>query len=182
MSFAEYRAKLKELLRDLDKLPRGRKDAERFEQLVGEMIRLCFFRNLGNVVHRVPSTEGTVIRDWMASNRAITGFWSIVRQKYDATQVTWEVKNYDKLCADDFHQAGYYMSNAAGRFVVVVHRGQDMGNRYLRHVRRIADDKQGMVMILTGKDVRALLSQVLAGHSAEDYLHELYDRACRAIS
>jgi hypothetical protein len=42
-----------------------------------------------------------------------------MRDKYHATQVIWECKNYDDLAADDFHQAAYYMNNTAGRLVVI---------------------------------------------------------------
>jgi hypothetical protein len=182
VSFDAYRRKVKRLLHDLDRLPRGASGAERFEESVGEMIKLCFFRCLANVEAKVRSREGTVIRDWIASNRAARGIWALVREKYDATQVIWECKNYDQLSADDFHQASYYMNSVVGRFVIIVFRGQDLRRSYTRHVERIADDKRGMVLILTENDVRVFLRQALKGNFKEDHIYEVYDRACRAIS
>ena len=182
VSFDGYQHKLSGILHDLDKLPRGTEGAYRFEELVGDMIKLCFFRSLTNVQPKVRSRESTVIRDWIASNRASSGFWAVMRNKYHATQVIWECKNYDNLSADDFQQTAYYMNNTAGRLVVVVFRAQELDNSYARHVERIANDKQGMVLLLTEKDVRVFLRQAMNGKFKEDHINEVYDRVCRAIS
>jgi hypothetical protein len=105
-----------------------------------------------------------------------------MREEYKATQVIWECKNYVQLSADDFHQTAYYMNHTAGRLVVVVFRGQDLDASYNRHVERIANDKQGMVLLLTEKDVRVFLRQAMNGKFKEDHINEVYDRVCRAIS
>ena len=47
-----------------------------------------------------------------------------MRQRYDATQVIWECKNYENLKADDFHQVAYYSTKAMGRLVMVAFRGK----------------------------------------------------------
>jgi len=182
MSFDGYQQKLRGILYDLDKLPRGREGASQFEELIGQVIKLCFFRSLTNVQPKVRSRDATVIRDWIASNRAPAGFWAVVRDKYHATQVIWECKNYDRLSADDFQQTAYYMNNTVGRLVVVVFRGQELEASYARHVERIANDKQGIVLILTEKDVRVFLRQAMNGKFKEDHINEVYDRVSRLIS
>jgi len=182
VSFDGYQNKLKGIIHELEKLPRGREHASKYEIIVGDMIKLCFFRSLTNVQPKVRSREGTVIRDWVASNRAATGFWAVIREKYHATQIIWECKNYDQLAADDFQQASYYMTSAIGRFVIMVFRGQELDSSYARHVERIANDKQGIVLILTEKDVKVFLRQAMNGKFREDHINELYDRVCRNIS
>ena len=182
VSFDGYQQKLRGILHDLDQLPRGQANAVRFEELVGDIIKLCFFRSLTNVQPKVRSREGTVIRDWVASNRAHSGFWAIIRERYQATQVIWECKNYDQLSADDFQQSAYYMTNPIGRFVIIVFRGQVLDAAYARHVERIAHDKQGIVLILTEKDVRVFLRQAMNGKFKEEHINEIYDRVCRTIS
>lgn len=103
----EYTTQLDELAEDLGSLPVGAGHAEEFEELVGRVIQLCFSRSLGNVEPKSRSVDGRVIRDWVAGNRAVSGFWETIRTRYGATQVIWECKNYAKLGAEDFQQMAY---------------------------------------------------------------------------
>jgi hypothetical protein len=182
VTFDDYHHKLDELLKRLEYLPKGSSGAAEFEDFVGEVIRLCFFRSLTNLQAKVRNNASVVIRDWIVSNRAPSGFWEVVRSKYDATQVIWECKNYETLHADDFHQAAYYMNNVVGRFVVIVYRGQDVEASYYRHIERIAKDKNGMVLLLTEKDVKVFLRQAIKGKVKEDHINEIFDRTLRTVS
>lgn len=103
----QYIDALDEVEGRLASVPRGSAGARAFEQVVGDVLRLCFYRVLENVEERVRSIDGGVVRDWVTSNRAQSGFWSVMRTRYNATQVVWECKNYDDLKADDFHQSTY---------------------------------------------------------------------------
>ena len=181
ITFDDYHNKLRGMLNRLDSLPVGREGAGDFEELIGDLVKLCFFRSLTNVQPKVRNISGVVIRDWIASNRAIAGFWEIVRTKYDATQVVWECKNYKELHADDFHQTAYYMNDVGGRFVVIVYRG-DSDNSYLRHVERIAKDRKGFVLLLAEKDIKVFIRQALNGKVKEDHINQLYDNAERAVT
>ena len=89
----EYHETLAALQEDLKTLPTGRPDAGRFEEIVGEIIKLCFFKSLYNVQQRVRDVDGRVIRDWIAANHASSGFWEMVRLRSVATQIVWECKN-----------------------------------------------------------------------------------------
>ena len=118
VSIADYQQALSELRDNLKSLPFGPKHASEFEDLMGEVLRLCFFRALTNVEPKVRSVDNRIIRDWVAANHSEEGFWALVRQKYGAVQIIWECKNYGDLAAEDFQQAAYYMSEAGGRFVL----------------------------------------------------------------
>lgn len=104
INLTDYHERLTQMLENLDSLPRGDATAAGYEDLVGDLIRLCFFYSLTNVEPKVRDHEGRVIRDWIAANRAPSGFWEIIRLRYGATQIIWECKNYNDLSADDFHQ------------------------------------------------------------------------------
>jgi hypothetical protein len=181
VSFNDYNLKLKEMLDRLDYIEKGRAGATEFEDFVGELIKLCFFRALTNVQPKARNNQTVVIRDWIASNRAANGFWEVIRQKYDAVQVTWECKNYEHLAADDFHQVAYYMSNVAGRFVVIAYRALELDSSYYKHIERIAKDSKGMVLLLTEKDLRVFIRQAIKGKVREDHINEIFDRTLRAI-
>jgi hypothetical protein len=182
VTFDGYHHSLQKLLDRLAYIPKGKEGATEFENFVGDVIKLCFFRSLTNVQSKVRNNGGVVIRDWIASNRAPVGFWEVVRSKYDATQIIWECKNYDDLHADDFHQASYYMNNVVGRFAIVAFRGQEVDSSYYRHIERVAKDKHGMILLLTEKDLRVFLRQALNGKVKEDHINELFDRTVRTVS
>lgn len=181
ITLATYQDRLHHLVATLDSVARGHKDSQKFEEIIGESIRLCFYRSLVNVEPRVRDAKGTVVRDWMASNVASSGFWEIIRQRYQAVQVIWECKNYDDLEAEDFHQASYYMSTPVGKFVIIVFRG-DMKNHYYEHIKRIATDRNGLILLLTEKDVKVFLRQAINGKVKETHIQEIYDKTIRKIS
>lgn len=164
----------------LDSIPLGPAGAEDFEQAVGDVLKLCFFRSLENPEHRVRTVTGEVIRDWIASNRAQTGFWAAMRQRYDALQVVWECKNYEQLKSSDFHQVSYYMANAIGRFVVIAYRGEMQGS-YYQHIRRISE-QNGMVLPLGIRDLKTFVRQNRNGKIKEDHLQDRYDSIARKVS
>src|SRR6185369_4275745 len=133
ISLAEYQDKLRTAADNLKTLPTGDAHAAAFEDQVGEIIKLCFFKSLSNVESKSRDIKGRVIRDWIAANRANFGFWEMIRQKYGSTQIIFECKNYKELAADDFHQLLYYQSSEIGNFAVCVFRG-DVKPGYYEHI------------------------------------------------
>ncbi|MCB9710716.1 MAG: transposase [Nitrospiraceae bacterium] len=176
-----YQSKLEQLSVDLKSLEKGRPGQSKFEDIVGEVIRLCFYRSLVNVETKVREVDGTIIRDWVASNVSNAGFWERVRSRYQAVQVIWECKNYDDLKADDFHQAAYYMSRSGGKFVALVFRG-DIKNHYFDHIKRISLETDGIVLLITEKDLMVFLRQSLNGKVKEAHIQGIYDKTIRQIS
>lgn len=96
-------------------------------------------------------------------------------------QVIWECKNYDDLKADDFHQAAYYMSRSGGKFVALVFRG-DIKNHYFDHIKRISLETDGIVLLITEKDLMVFLRQSLNGKVKEAHIQGIYDKTIRQIS
>jgi len=182
IDIATYTKQLEQLRENLKTLPHGDAKASEFEDIVGNLIRLCVFSALTNVEPKVRNLDGRVVRDWIAGNHSSSGFWELVRQKYGATQVIWECKNYGELRADDFHQAAYYMTEPIGRFVVVAYRRKEKKKFYFEHIRRIATDKNGIVLLLDERDLDVFLRHALNGKSNQAHLQEQYDLTVRQIS
>jgi hypothetical protein len=159
----------------------GVESASKFEECVGEVLKLCFFRSLANVEEQVREQDQVIRRDWVASNRGSAGFWEMVRQRYGAVQVVVECKNYADLAASDFHQAGYYMSNVGGKFVILVFRGE-IKNHYFDHVKRLASKEDGLVLLLNDKDLQVFVRQAINGKVKDDHIQDRFDRTVRAIS
>lgn len=182
ITFEGYQEKLQKLIDDLKTLPCGKNDAGNFENIIGDIIRLCFFRSLTNVEPKSRNVDGIVIRDWIAANRAQSGFWEMIRHRYNATQVIWECKNYEELNADDFHQTNYYINREIGKFSVIAFRGQETKKSYYTHLKRISNDKDGVVLLLNERDLLVFLRQALKGKVKEDHIHQIYDKTIRGIS
>jgi hypothetical protein len=179
----EYKEELNKTLAELKELPVGKDGAARFEALVGSIIKLCFFKSLTNVQPKERTIEGSVIRDWVASNRAHNGFWEVIRNKHGATQVVWECKNYEDLSADDFHQAQYYMNKTSGQFAVIAFRGNKVKDSYLKHIANIANrNDAGVVLPLTQNDLEVFLRQAIKGTFKEAHIQDRYDSIVRQIS
>ncbi len=178
-----YKDRLTQLLADIENTPTGDEYDRDYERIVGDIIGLCFFRVLCNVEPQVRDVDGRVIRDWVASNVASSGFWEMIRERYLASQVIWECKNYTELTAGDFHQTAYYMGNAIGHFSVVCFRGERSDkSHYYQHIRRIASNHNGMVLLLTDKDLQVFVRQSLNGKVKEEHIRDIYDTTVRKIS
>ncbi|NJO83214.1 MAG: hypothetical protein HC828_10605 [Blastochloris sp.] len=183
IDLVDYQAQLRALAEELSICPAGDAAASQYEDIVGKVIRLCFFRSLTNIEPRVRDIDGRVIRDWIAANRADFGFWQVVRQRYEATQVIWECKNYAELGADVFHQCAYYMTREIGRFVVLCFRGEEIKNHHFEHIKRVAREKDGGIILpLTDRDLQVFIRQALNGKHKEDHIQDIYDKVSRKIS
>jgi hypothetical protein len=176
-----YENKLFALDAELKTLPPGEETAADYENIVGEILKLCFYKYFTNVQQRVRNVGGTVVRDWIVSNVAKSGFWEVVRQRYNATQVIWECKNFESLGADAFQQINYYINKQIGVFVVVVFRGERK-KWYDQHIKRIAEIHNGMVLLLTDNDLITLMRQARKGKDSDNHLRDIFDNAVRSIS
>jgi hypothetical protein len=182
ISLDNYREKLQQLSTDLKSLPTGQEHDQEYEKLVGEVIRLCFFRVLSNVESQVRNISGRVRRDWIASNRATTGFWEMIRLKHQATQIVWECKNYADLGPDDFHQADYYMNKQIGFFGIICFRGE-IKEHYYEHIQRVSNQKEGgVLLLLRDRDLDVFIRQAINGKERDSHITEIYDTTIRKIS
>ena len=177
----EYRDFLSSLMDNLKTLPSGRDSARVYEEIVGDMIRLCFFRPLNNVQEQVREVDGAIRRDWVASNRGQFGFWEMIRSRYKATQIIFECKNYSDLSSSDFQQASYYMTDAAGKFVVIAFRGE-IKKHYFEHIKRAMNNNGGMILLLNDKDLNVFMRQARNGVVKDDHIMDRYDHTVRSIS
>ena len=176
-----YIGRLDSLAEELKTLPDGKKHATKWEDVVGDIIKLCFFKWLSNVEPRNRDVDGCVIRDWIASNRAKTGFWNMIFHKYGATQIIWECKNYSDLQASDFQQISYYINSNIGKFGLIAFRGE-VQKHYYEHIKRIANEKEGLVLLLTNRDLEVFVRQAKNGKTSEGHIQDKFDTTIRMIS
>lgn len=182
-----YQQALATLAEDLRTLPTGDADgdAKAFEDIVGKMIRYCFYRWLGNAEPKARNFNGRVIRDWFVANLANEGFWEAIRHRYDAPHIIWECKNYAELGSGDFHQANYYLTQPCGGCCVIAYRGEDGKKKsYYEHISRIASarDGKGIVLLVNERDLQVFIRQAQSGKTRDSHIRAIYDDTIRAIS
>lgn len=181
LDLGEYNSRLDDLLLRIDLIETGNEYDQEYEAIVGDVIKLCFFRDLTNVQSHVRDYEGKVIRDWIASNVSTIGFWHSMKGAYRANQIIWECKNYENLSASDFHQIAYYMNDTIGRFAVLCYRGE-MKDSYFPHIKRIAEDRKGLVILLRDKDLKVFVRQARNGKVKDAHIQRIFDETSRRCS
>ncbi|TWU11677.1 hypothetical protein CA54_04860 [Symmachiella macrocystis] len=183
IDLVEYQDKLDSLAEELSTLPKGEKHATEYEDVVGQVIKYSLFHVLTNLEPQSPGKKGRVRRDWIAANVAHAGFWNMVRNRYGATQVVFECKNYETLDSSDFQQMGYYLSRPIGGFGVIAFRGE-IKNHYYEHIQRIANQQNGnaIVVLLGDRDLRVFIRQARNGGVKDGHIQDIYDKTVRKIS
>ncbi|ELP33262.1 hypothetical protein RBSWK_02759 [Rhodopirellula baltica SWK14] len=184
ISTEDYVERLDTLSKKIKTVECGTESAADWEDVVGETIRLCFFPWLGSLEAKSRTVDNRVIRDWVASNLASGGFWEAMRQRYNALNVIWECKNYEKLSASDFQQANYYVSELSGLVIVVFRGPRDEKKHYLEHIRRISSKANGnaIVLLANDQDLQTFVRQCHKGQFLDTHVRAIYDETIRAIS
>ena len=59
---------------------------------------------------------------------------------------------------------------------------RDPKKHYFEHIRRIADKDNGIVLMITQKDLEIFIRQSINGKSNQAHIQELYDQTVREIS
>lgn len=69
---------------------------------------------------------------------------------------------------------------------VIAYRGEagqvELPRGYVEHVRRISQEKDGIVLLLTDQDLRVFIRQAISGEVKDAHIQDKYDRMVRAIS
>jgi hypothetical protein len=111
------------LISELDSIEKGNDDATLFEDWVKRAIELIAARKLLNIQLR-PNGNASSRRDIVATSMALDGFWRRIREDYGSRQIIFEVKNYEKLSADEYRQCSAYLGQEYGRIGFIVCRDQ----------------------------------------------------------
>ena len=178
-----YIAKLNELTDCLKSLESGHEGSRSYENLIGEVLKYCFYRQFNNIVSHERDCNGTTIKDWYAANVASEGFWEMIRIKYNATQIIWECKNYYPLKSDDFAQIEYYL-NDTNRFAVICFRGKEdiFSHNANNHLLKIMHQKKALVLLLNDRDIEVLIRQAINGKKSSDaHLRDRFDATERLM-
>lgn len=171
---------------NLDKIvPAGRTHFREYEHYVRVIFNYLFFDELGDgqpQSRTEPENEGLEIRDIIFANRANSGFWKDLKEKYRVSEVIVDAKNTNDTTRDDLRQLYCYLKPALGFWGFIVCRTQPSSTlrAFNRTLYQNFSQKRGL-LILSDDDLRRMVEIKRRGNNPSDYLQELMSEFVRSI-
>ena len=155
-------------------IPTGRDHYRKYEHSVRVTMNYLFSGHLGEAKPQSrtePGNEGNEIRDLVCQNRAQTGFWKDLKDKYFCSEILFEAKNETELTRGDLRQIYCYLKPALGLWGFIVCREEqpDKIHAYNRTLFKNFTQTRG-VLILTDDDLRKMAGIRLRGRDPSDYI------------
>lgn len=167
-----------ELIDSLASCNPGKTDCYVYQALVGEILECLFTPPLGKPIPELSDKLEANRRDFIMSNYAESGFWSFLRQKYDADYIVIDAKNYTRKVKkpEVLQIANYLKPHGAGLFGLIFSRkgGDASGCEHTLREQWIIHRK--LILVLDDDDIKAMLMAKSDGRSAEDILGRRIER------
>lgn len=178
------KAKLGQIIGELDRMPVGDDGAGEFEEWCARAIQIIFAVQLSNIeLH--PNGAAVQRRDVVGTNLTQSPFWKRIREDYQVRQVIFEIKNYRDLGPDEYRQMTTYLTGEYGNAGFIVTRDETenlLSDRELPWMREIHNKQHKLVVKLTGTFFRRILSKLRSPQrhdEADLQLNKLFDRYTR---
>ena len=128
----------------------------------------------GEVTDQSANNSGPTFihRDLIVPNYTEEGFWSFMRQKYEADYVVIDAKNYTRKVKkqDVLQLANYLKSHGAGLFGLIISRngGDSFGCEHTLREQWLIHRK--LIIVLDDEDIKAMLMAKSDGRRPEEIL------------
>jgi hypothetical protein len=168
-------ATLRTKFRELRDLPTGRSDGadRRFEDLSTDLLTSLLYPTLEFAQSRVRTASGAHIRDLIFYNDGKTVFWRDLRERYDARQPVFELKNVMVLDAEHVNQLYRYLDAEFGRFGILVTRNP-APPAVQRNIVDLHSSKGVAVLCMNDRDLELMLSVMDSGRDPSDVLKKVF--------
>jgi hypothetical protein len=176
---------LDELKRIGETIAPGRRYFRDYEDQVRVTINFLFLDDLSEAKAQVrtePSNGGVEIRDLICQNRADSGFWKDLKDKYSCTEILFDAKNTEELTRDDLRDVYSYLKPVIGLLGFIVCRKTPSPNilAYNRTLFNNHKQERG-VLILTDDDLLRMVNMKLRGNNPADYVRDRMSEFIRGI-
>ncbi|MEN6585162.1 MAG: HNH endonuclease signature motif containing protein [Sulfuricella sp.] len=161
-----------ELLNALFSCNPGKADCYLFQSLVGEIFEWLFTPPLGKPISELSDKSQANRRDFIMPNYAENGFWSFLRQKYEADYIVIDAKNNARKVkkSEVLQIANYLKPHGAGLFGLIISRigGDASGCEHTLREQWLVHRK--LILVLDDEDIKAMLMAKSDGRPPEDIL------------
>ncbi|MDO8370195.1 MAG: HNH endonuclease [Candidatus Nitrotoga sp.] len=161
-----------ELLNSLSSCNPGKADCYVYQSLVGEILECLFTPPLGKPIPELSDKSQANRRDFIMPNYTDKGFWSFLRDKYEADYVVIDAKNYTRKVkkSEVLQIANYLKPHGAGLFGLIISRkgGDASGCEHTLREQWLIHRK--LIVVLDDEDVKAMLVAMSDGRPPEEIL------------
>jgi hypothetical protein len=166
-------------------IPPGAQRAADFERHVRVVFTFLFHEDLGEGIPQPrtePGNEGCEIRDLICHNRAQSGFWRDLKDKYGCSEIVIEAKNKDAIDRNDLRQAYCYLKPALGLWGFIVSRSPPAPamHAYNRTLFQNFAQTRG-VTLLSDADLQRMVEIRLRRQDPADHLRQRWSEFLRGI-
>ncbi len=175
-------ASLRSKYRELRELPAGRSEGadRRYEELVVDLLTSLFHPALEFAASRVRTVSGAHIRDLIFYNDGKDAFWRDLRERYDARQPVFELKNVTALDPEHVNQLFRYLDAEFGRFGVLVTRHPTPA-AVQRNIVDLHSSKRAAIVCLNDRDLELMFALAEAGRPPSDVVKKAFVEFTRLL-
>jgi hypothetical protein len=167
-------------------VPVGQASFQLYERQVRIVFNFLFHTELGpgqaQSRTEIENEEGVEIRDLVFVNKATSGFWQDLKNKYSASEIVVDAKNTDDLKRGDLRELYCYLKPALGFWGFIVCRAEpdDLIQAFNRTLFKNFAQRRG-VLILCDDDLRRMIDIANRGAKASEYLQNKMSEFLRSV-
>ena len=163
-------------------LPTGSSEnADRkFEDLTTGLLSSLLYPTLEFAETRVRTVSSAHIRDLIFYNDGKNAFWRDLRERYEARQPVFELKNVRALKTEHVNQLCRYLDEEFGRFGVLVTRNPPP-RAIERNVADLHSSKRVSILCLHDRDIELMLAMLDSGRDPSDVLKKKFVEFTRLL-
>ena len=163
-------------------LPTGssEKADRKFEDLATDLLSSLLYPILEFAETRVRTVSGAHVRDLIFYNDGKTDFWTDLRDRYEARQPVFELKNVRALETEHVNQLYRYLDEEFGRFGVLVTRNPTP-RAIERNVVDLHSSKRISIVCLDDRDIELMLAMLDSGRDPTDVLKKKFVEFTRLL-
>ena len=167
---------------ELRELPTGSADGadRRYEDLVFELLSSLLYPTLEFAESRVRTVSGAHIRDLIFYNDGKSDFWRDIRDRYEARQPVFEMKNVRALESEHVNQLFRYLDEEFGLFGVLLTRNP-IPPSVTKNIVDLHSSKRVAILALDDRDLELMMSLIDSGRDPSDVVKKKFIEFTRLL-
>jgi hypothetical protein len=170
-------------LAQLRGLPTGRADGadKKYEDLAFDLLSSLLFPELDLAASQVRTVSGVHIRDIIFHNDSKTDFLADLRQRLDARQIVFELKNVGKLTPTNVNQLYRYLDNQEmGRLGILLSRHPPPA-AVIRNTVDLYSAKRYYILCMDDRDLELMVQLIQSGRMPVEALRKSFVEFTRKL-
>lgn len=159
------------LIFNLKELKSGLENAKKYEELILNILKALFNKDLKDPHTQVNTNDNREIIDITFQNESTEDFWHFVKNRYNSFIIIFECKNKKQLGNDDYFQISSRLNNKVGKFgILIVRSKNDLDQE--RTYRRLNKEEK-VILTLSDSDLIKMLNNMKNNENPNKYMNKL---------